>query len=1063
MGRAGSAAASYLTMDNKKIIIFILIGFVLGIVFSAIGYSVYRKSKPLVKKVFKKIEERRIANIPKAKDILILSDFEDQKDLEKWDFSNASGEFSNEHAASGKSSLKISFQRSRGASSVRIEDYLEKNKRLSDWSRYEVLSFDIFNPSSHEQRMLLQIKDTKGYKIKRKLHLNAKVNNTIEIDIRDLWDSIKANKIGQFNLFLWNNKGERVFYLDNVKLLPSASLSKKGKSILESEFLPMLGEDIYKTGDYFAFDQSRWQQKDSVGNVSSIEAPLIINNYLPVNLKGFPFSGGVPFGRGEVQSLDNVQMVDAYEKSVPFQGKILCRWPDGSIKWALLDVKTDIMAERKKELFLRYSDRLQRREYDSELNITEYPNEIAVDTGVLRFSVSKNNFYLFNNVWLDTNNDNKFDDVEIITSKADLVLRHNARDYHSSLDKDYEVSIEEEGPLKVVLKAKGWLTSKKGERFCQFITRIYAYEGSNVVKVKHTFVYTGYPENKYHYLYEGKRLPKNETIEAVYIKIPVSVQIDEASTLTFATDGKILQSDLSGSLEFMQDKFNSYTLARNGKIGHTGKQLEGWLDVSSEEQGVLVGVKNFWQQFPKGFLVDKDEQSIFTYIWPEQAGELDLKTTKAADGPGAVARGSAFGLAKTHEVFFYFHKGDFDEAAAKDIVSGLDSDMLVMAAPEWIAETKVLGRIHSYDKRLGPGEDFLSSIFDWGAKQVENFHWYGMIDFGDTLSWYRRDAYDRSYDDWGWHPEGRWGWFNCEAVGTHSGALVQFLRTGDYKYLRFGANLARHIMDVDTCHYNTVANDRRLKRRIPDDYSQVGSMHRHNGNHWGGRNEEASHTNVYGLLLYYYITGDERARDVIDEVGQFFLDERITYYKHPDIAPQRTLANVLWGDILLYEFTGDEQYKKAADKWAQVFYKDQKGNGAWPENYNPARKRWEGKPHMMFIREYTLPALIAYHQLTGNKAIRECIIKATDFVISKERYAAYFDASSYCYHLTGDRKYLENIRDRLDYTVSRQKRSSDPLWNGMIYQKAIYARVEEYLYKVPFAFDALVRGAKRDE
>jgi hypothetical protein len=115
------------------------------------------------------------------------------------------------------------------------------------------------------------------------------------------------------------------------------------------------------------------------------------------------------------------------------------------------------------------------------------------------------------------------------------------------------------------------------------------------------------------------------------------------------------------------------------------------------------------------------------------------------------------------------------------------------------------------------------------------------------------------------------GWFNCEAVGTHTGALIQFLRTQDYKYLRFGANLARHIMDIDTCHYNTVLHDERLKRVISDDYSQVGSMHRHNADHWGDRNEETSHTNVNGLMLYYYITGDARARDVIEEVGDFFL------------------------------------------------------------------------------------------------------------------------------------------------------------------------------------------------
>jgi len=64
---------------------------------------------------------------------------------------------------------------------------------------------------------------------------------------------VKADRIQQFNLFLWGNKSDKIFYLDNVRLLPSAALGKKGQSIATDEFLPAKGEKIYKTGDYFSF------------------------------------------------------------------------------------------------------------------------------------------------------------------------------------------------------------------------------------------------------------------------------------------------------------------------------------------------------------------------------------------------------------------------------------------------------------------------------------------------------------------------------------------------------------------------------------------------------------------------------------------------------------------------------------------------------------------------------------------------------------------------------------------------------------------------------------------
>ncbi|MDD5669712.1 MAG: hypothetical protein PHE58_06785, partial [Candidatus Omnitrophica bacterium] len=446
------------------------------------------------------------------------------------------------------------------------------------------------------------------------------------------------------------------------------------------------------------------------------------------------------------------------------------------------------------------------------------------------------------------------------------------------------------------------------------------------------------------------------------------------------------------------------------------------------------------------------------FLWPYEAGALDLKTTQVALGPDSVARGSAFGLAKTHEIYVYFHQGNYADPIVKETMSFLLADRIVMAHPEWLYSTRVLGRIYPYDRRMDPGENFMDMLFDWGDRQVSNYRWYGMINYGDTLSWYRNSDEDNSYDSADWHPIGRWGWFNCEAVGAHTGPLMQFLRTGNIKYFRFGGALARHIMDIDTCHYNTVANDRRLKNVIPDDYSRPGSMHRHNGNHWGDRNEEASHTNNLGIALYYYITGDERARDVLDETGEFFLSGRITYFRHPDIAPQRSIANVLWGDVVMYELTGDEKYKSAADKWAGLLYMGQKQNGAWGEDYNPVKKRWEKEPHMMYIESYALPALIAYHQMTGNKAIAETIVKATDFVIKNEEYSPYFDAAAYSYWLTGDQKYVKNIRERLDFTINHQNRSEDPIMKGMIYQKAYYARMEEFLYKVPFALELAVEG-----
>lgn len=1020
-----------------------IITFISGVIFAGGAFFTAKKAKAFIQKVRQKIEARRIANIPPAKEQLPICDFEQGSDLNIWKAANAKIELTTEHAVSGRHAAKIVIKPASGASGVKIEDYFEKHKDLADWSRYEVLAFDMFNPNSEKERVILQIKDKNEERAKINLSLEPNVNNHIEIDIAQLRRSIKPDNISQFNLFIWDNKTEKTFYLDNLRLLPAANFEKQNKSIMDAAFIPVPTDKIYATGDYFSFNKNKWLKTDTARNINFIQIPLLIDYPDKTSADGVFLSGGIPFPPAEIYSADNLELVDENVDKIHFQFKILSYWPDKSIKWGLLELKADLSGQAQKKYYLRYGSSLKKEVFDTLLRVKDEANAITVNTGALEFSVSKKKFYLFDYIRLDNN---------LVSSKADLILSYKGKEYHSCLDNDSSVIVEESGPLKTVIKATGWFVSDKGGKFCKFITRVSAFAGESYIKIQHTFIYTGYPENKYHYIYEGKHLPENEPIEAVYIKLPLNIK--EGSKYTFAADNEVMQGNFIDRVSLFQDKLDHYAVIKADKMLGSGKKINGWLDFSSSEYGISMGIKNFWQQFPKEFRIDKDTRCMEISLWPKQAGELDLKTTETAYGPNAVARGSAFGLAKTHEISFYFHNKDYFQSNAKEIINAISSDILIMAEPAWISETRALGKILPFDKRLYDAEDFLSRLFDWGSRQIENFGWYGMIDFGDTLSWYRQDAYDKSYDDWGWHPEGRWGWYNCEAVSTHTGALLQFLRTGEDKYFAFGANLARHIMDIDTCHYNTVANDSRLKNTIPDDYSQPGSMHRHNGNHWGGRNEETSHTNITGLVLYYYITGDPRARDVIDEVGGFFLKERVYYFRRPDIAPQRSIANVLWGNVLLYELTQDERYKKAADKWANLFYLGQRHNGSWLENYNPVKNRWEGEPAAGYMRSYTVPALIEYHKLTGNKAIAECIVKAADVLINEE-YSSDFDAVAYSYWLTGDKKYLEAIKNRLDVALKHQKQSDDPIWNGMLYQKPYYTRASEFLYQTPFAFEVL--------
>ena len=89
------------------------------------------------------------ANLPK---IVVLNDFENKKDLSDW---QGPMSLSKEFTAHGKSSLKLTSTEGKPVS-------LETQKIPQDWSNFEFMKFDIYNPSDRLYYGTLQISDEQG-------------------------------------------------------------------------------------------------------------------------------------------------------------------------------------------------------------------------------------------------------------------------------------------------------------------------------------------------------------------------------------------------------------------------------------------------------------------------------------------------------------------------------------------------------------------------------------------------------------------------------------------------------------------------------------------------------------------------------------------------------------------------------------------------------------------------------------------------------------------------------------------------------------------------------------
>jgi len=1012
--------------------------------------------------------------LAKSSQAFVLCDFESGADLQKWNTIAADIKLSDEFVASGKHSGKFIYAAGVQLSKIAIEKYFHRDKRLGNWEGYSYLLFDVYSTQTNSERVILKIRDDAEKTFQRHIVVPSKRKHTVKIFLSELSASVDISKIRQFNLFRWDAKQEAIFYIDNLRLVTDEGASVAQPQLVDSE-TQIIPQSMAQEPNIAGIaerrellyllkpDLEKWKVKKTNPHPASITRfNAHISNSLEIGRISFPATGGIPFAKGELKTAENVRVVDEGGDPVPFQTKVTARWPDGSIKWLLFDMQVDVNRESEKKVFVEYGNDIKKETTESALKTQQDEKTILLLTGPLKAIMSKKKFDLLGTVYWDMNGDGNFTPDELVLNSGDMYVAAKNKKYFASLDSSPRLEIETEGTEKLSVKRSGWFVANDGDKFCKYIIRIEAFKGKSYVRLYHTFIYTGYPENKFYERYEDLKLPKNETIQEIGILIPQNIKGN--TSYAFGTDQGIFSQSLTEDVSLFQPDHTQYAirprLRREASNTHDelmkGKHASGWVDLKNEKAGMTAAIRYFWEQYPKEFTINKDNGVLDIKLWPSPAGELDLKTTEKALGPDAVARGNAFGLAKTHELYIYVHEPDIDYKVIGLMAKALTEPLHIRPDPEWLASSTVLGGVREYDPEVFyEAEASLNDIFDWAYRQPKIFNWYGMLDFGDTLSWYRMKGYDKSYDLWDWHPEGRWGWYNCEEMGTHSGALIQYLRTGKQKYLEFGENLSRHLMDVDTCHYNTIANDSRLRGVLDDEVSQVGSMHRHNGDHWGGRNEETTHTNIYGILLYYYLTGYERALEVAKETGSFYLKEPITYTRHPDIAPQRAISNVLWGEMLLYETTQDERYKKAADKWAKLLVEGQNEDGSWSDTYNPLDNAWVGKPAHLYMTGYTIPALIQYHIDTRDEAVGNAIIDATDYLMAHEEYKAYYDALAYSYWITGDDKYRVFLESYLAKFSQHRNRNDDDLHRGMIFDKLIYHRPNEFLHSVPFAFSAL--------
>jgi hypothetical protein len=224
----------------------------------------------------------------------------------------------------------------------------------------------------------------------------------------------------------------------------------------------------------------------------------------------WPVRGGVPFGRGKLRDAALVRLMNGNQE-VPLQKKVLAVWPDGNVRWLLVDFLADVAAGQTARYTLEYGKHALAK---PGVTVRQEAERIWIDTGALRFA-------------LDTK---AFRGIETTFSRGGALrlVKDSGEEFRADRLPPDEVVVEDSGPIRASVKVAGWFAAAGGEKFCRYEARVFAWAGRQDVQCDLTWIFTGDSEQERirERLRRDKRLRASSEVCAQHARAEFHEQLD---------------------------------------------------------------------------------------------------------------------------------------------------------------------------------------------------------------------------------------------------------------------------------------------------------------------------------------------------------------------------------------------------------------------------------------------------------------------------------------------------------------------------------------------------------
>ena len=514
-------------------------------------------------------------------------------------------------------------------------------------------------------------------------------------------------------------------------------------------------------------------------------------------------------------------------------------------------------------------------------------------------------------------------------------------------------SVEHAGPLRTAIRCDAIHRDAAGRARLRSELRIHVYAGQPFVKIDHRLLVLCADPDADPMFWSGRDEERTLLgVRSCVLDLPFPAAAAELAGQRFDVTGGhpwILRHEHDAAHD---------VITAAGRQRREGR-ASGHVHVRSAAGDVLaVGIRNFWQNYPKGIAVSGGAVSL--ELLPALSGREPPGDDQAwqrlyrwlQDGRYLLREG----MALTTELLIALLPAGTGDGAAAPLFDWLSTPAAARPSVAYANATGALPRLAAKDGSAQPRyERFAADALRLFHEDRERWRAYGHVNFGD------------------WYGEGDWSWGNNE-YDTPYCAYWEFLRGGEPGWAAWGAQAARHLADVDTV--NTFHDAR-----------HVGLQSLHMPAHLGGylppffRSKVAgtrgvpSHLWAEGPLLHYLLTGDPGVRDsLFRSAGWLLQPERLDHY---EFSAVREAGWHLIHLTMLAAATGDRRAANGAAVVVRRILEKQDDSGGWTRMLTSGHC-WCGYPHcrgnIAFMVTVLLSGLKRYYDLTGERPVADAIL-----------------------------------------------------------------------------------------